>query len=103
MLKKLWTLLTDECLMAGSSVFRWLDTDVPLLHTGAATTVVAAIRVHGLVHVVDPGLVPAPEGGHALTAAADLALAAVLTLRALVDAPAAVPAHDHALGIEMLS
>lgn len=90
MLKKLWTLLTDECLMAGSSVFRWLDMDVPLLHTGAATTVVA-------------GLVPAPEGGHALTAAADLALAAVLTLRALVDAPAAVPAHDHALGIEMLS
>lgn len=65
--------------------------------------ILLAIRVHGLVHVVDPGLVPAPEGGHALTAAADLALAAVLTLRALVDAPAAVPAHDHALGIEMLS
>lgn len=65
--------------------------------------ILLATRVHGLVHVVDPGLVPVPEGGRAHTAAAVPALAAVLTLKAPGGAPEAVPAHDHALGIEVLS
>lgn len=65
--------------------------------------ILLATRVHGLVHVVDPGLVPVLEGGRAHTAAADPAHAAALTPRAPGDAPAAVPAHDLAPGIEVLS
>ena len=65
--------------------------------------ILLATRVHGLVHVVDPGLVPVRAGGRARTAAAALAPVAAPTPRAPGDAPAAVLAHDHAPGIEVLS
>lgn len=63
--------------------------------------ILLATRVHGLVHVVDPGLVRA--GGHARTAAAALTPAVAPTPRAPEGGLAAVLAHDHAPGIEMLS
>lgn len=71
-------------------------------HTEADTIAVAATRVHGLVHVVDPGLVPVHVGGPTRAVAAALAPVAAPTRRAHAAALAAVPAHVLALGIEVL-
>lgn len=60
--------------------------------------ILLATRVH-----VDPGLVPAHAGDRTRAAAPVRARAAARTQRALVGAPAPVPAHDHAPGIEVMS
>lgn len=65
--------------------------------------ILLATRVHGLVHVVDPGLVPDHVGGPTRAAAVALAPVAAPIRRAPAGVPAAVPAHVHALGIEVLS
>lgn len=75
----------------------------PHRRTEAATTDAAATRVHGLVHVVDPGPVRGPGGARTRAAGPARVLALAPTRRAHAAARAATAAPGHALGTEVLS
>lgn len=90
------------CWMEGNFAFKWRVTADPLLLTEAATTVGGATRVHGLVHVVDPGPARRSARTRAAAPARGPAPARARTPRARAAGLAVAPAPARAPGIELL-